>query len=416
MKVKNLLGGFQLLFVAFGALILVPLLTGLDPSVALFTSGVGTLAFQFITKRSVPVFLASSFVFVAPITHGINTWGLPATLCGLIAAGLVYIIIGLCIYFKGKDIVQCIAPPIVVGPIILLIGLLLAPIASSLAMGKSCDGTTQVYELPYALFLSALTLISACFFCINKNKNLRSLSLLLGLAIGYTAALLMGLVDFSSISCSDWFSVPNFTFPEWNLNAVLFILPIAIAPALEHFGDILAIGNVTGKDYTKDPGLHKTLIGDGVATSIASCFGGPPNTTYSEVTGAIAVTKMDDPKIITITAIIAIILSFMDKFGYLIKSIPTPILGGMLFLLFGVITTVGINTTCNNNDDLTSPRNIVIVGLILTFGIGGFQVSLGNTMLSGIGLASLIGLLLNYILPKEKDDDGKENRDSCINR
>jgi len=194
---------------------------------------------------------------------------------------------------------------------------------------------------------------------------------------------------------------PSFVFPEWNYKAVVFMLPIAIAPALEHFGDILAISTVTGKDYTKNPGLHKTMIGDGIATSVASMLGGPPNTTYSEITGAIAVTKMSDPKIITITAILAIILSFMEKLGSLVQSIPQPVLGGALFVLFGVIATIGINTTTLNGDDLTHPRNILIVGLTLTVGIGGFFVSLGNTILSGVGIASLVGLFLNYALPKD---------------
>ena len=217
--------------------------------------------------------------------------------------------------------------------------------------------------------------------------------------MGYIVSLFFGIVDFSGISKAAWFSVPNFTLPEWNLQAIFFIVPIAIAPAIEHFGDVVAVGGVTGKDYLKDPGIQNTMLGDGIATSLASFLGGPPNTTYSEVTGAVALTKVFNPAIMTWAAVTAILLAFVGKLGAVLQTIPTPVMGGIMLLLFGAIMVVGLNTLVKSGQDLLEARNLSIVALILIFGIGGMSFSAGQFQLQGIGLSGILGVVLNLVLP-----------------
>jgi uracil permease len=218
--------------------------------------------------------------------------------------------------------------------------------------------------------------------------------------VGYVVCIPLGLVNFDAVSKAAWFAIPDFVLPKWNLQAILYIVPVAIAPAIEHFGDILAIGNVTGKDYLKNPGIHRTMLGDGLATSLASMLGGPPNTTYSEVTGAVALTRMYNPAIMTWAALFAIILAFIGKIGALLQTIPVPVMGGIMLLLFGAITVVGLNTLVKAGDDLTEPRNLTIVAIILVVGIGGMAISVNEFTLRGIGLAGIVGVVLNLILPK----------------
>ena len=333
--------GAQMLFVAFGALVLVPLLTGLDPNVALFTAGAGTLVFQFVTKRMVPIFLASSFAFIAPIIHGVQTWGIPSTLCGLAAAGVVYILLSLGVKYFGSEFLERVLPPVVVGPVIMVIGLILAPVAVHMAMGRTGDGSAVLVPEKTALIISMATLATTILVSLLGRGMLRLIPILIGISVGYLISIAFGLVNLSPVSEAAWMAVPNFVFPQWNLDAVIFIVPVAIAPAIEHFGDILAIGNVTGKDYLKSPGIHRTLLGDGLATMLASFLGGPPNTTYSEVTGAVTLTKMYNPVVMTWAAGIAILLAFVGKLGALLQTIPVPVMGGIMLLLFGAITVVG---------------------------------------------------------------------------
>ena len=283
--IREVFGGFQVIFVAFGALVLVPLLTGLDAGVALFTAGVGTLIFQIITQFKVPIFLASSFAFIPAITFGVATWGIPSTLCGLAFAGLFYVLLSFCVRYFGVDAIKRIFPPIVVGPVIAVIGLSLAPIAVSMALGMA--GGIQVIPVETALIIAGISLATTMSIFLFAKGWLKLIPILCGITVGYLASTAFGVVDFAPLFTALWVAVPNFVFPEWNLAAVLFIIPVAIAPAVEHFGDILTISSVTGKDYLKDPGIHRTLLGDGVATFVASMVGGPPNTTYSEVTGAV---------------------------------------------------------------------------------------------------------------------------------
>jgi uracil permease len=398
-QVKDCFLGAQMLFVAFGALVLVPLLTGLDPNVALFTAGLGTLVFQIITKGKVPVFLASSFAFIAPIIYGVKTWGIPGTMCGLAAAGLVYVLLSLLVRVRGSEAIEKVLPPVVTGPVIMVIGLILAPVAVHMAMGKTGDGAVVLFPQTTALTVGLLALATTVLVSILGKGVFKLIPIICGIVVGYIVSLFFGIVDFSGISKAAWFSVPHFTLPEWNLQAIFFIVPIAIAPAIEHFGDVVAVGGVTGKDYLKDPGIQNTMLGDGIATSLASFLGGPPNTTYSEVTGAVALTKVFNPAIMTWAAVTAILLAFVGKLGAVLQTIPTPVMGGIMLLLFGAIMVVGLNTLVKSGQDLMEARNLSIVALILIFGIGGMSFSAGQFQLQGIGLAGILGVVLNLVLP-----------------
>ena len=401
-QIKDCFLGAQMLFVAFGALVLVPLLTGLDPNVALFTAGLGTLVFQIITRGKVPVFLASSFAFIAPIIYGVNTWGIPGTMCGLAAAGVVYMLISLIVRVQGSDIIKKVLPPVVTGPVIMVIGLILAPVAVYMAMGKTGDGAIVLYPQAKAMTVAFLALATTILVSILGKGVFKLIPILCGIAVGYIIALIFGFVDFSGIAKASWFAVPSFVMPEWNLQAIFFIVPVAIAPAIEHFGDVVAIGGVSGKDYVKDPGIQNTMLGDGVATSIAACLGGPPNTTYSEVTGAVAITKVFNPAIMTWASIAAILLAFIGKLGAILQTIPVPVMGGIMLLLFGAIMVVGLSILVKSGEELLEARNLAIVALILIFGIGGMSFSAGQFQLQGIGLAGILGVVLNLILPHSK--------------
>ncbi|CAG21250.1 uracil-xanthine permease family protein [Photobacterium profundum] len=402
----QVLQGAQMLFVAFGALVLVPLLTGLDPNVALFGAGIGTLLFQVVTKRSVPIFLASSFAFIAPIMYGVQTWGIASTMGGLMTAGVVYVLMGVLIKVRGVGFIHKILPPVVVGPVIMVIGLGLAPAAVNMAVGKSGDGGIQLINGDTAIWISAASLITTIAFSVFAKGFFKLMPIMAGVVVGYCVSLGFGVVDFTPVVQASWLAMPNFTFPEFNINAILFMIPVAIAPAVEHVGDILAISNVTGKDYLKKPGLHRTIAGDGIATIAASMFGAPPNTTYSEVTGAVMLTKAFNPIIMTWAAITAIVLAFVGKLGAILQTIPVPVMGGIMILLFGSIATVGLNTLIKNQVDLHKARNLVIVAVTLVFGIGGMAFGIGEFSLQGISLCGIVAIVLNLILP---DDLGESH-------
>ncbi len=393
-----------MLFVAFGALVLVPLLTGLDPSVALFTAGFGTLLFQLVTKGQVPIFLASSFAFIAPIIAAVQMWGVPATMGGLMAAGFAYMLLSLLVKFKGIATLHKILPPVVVGPVIMVIGLALAPVAVNMAMGKSGDGSVQLIDYNNAIFISMISLLVTLIFAVWGKGVFKLIPILAGVVAGYGLSLVLGVVQFDAVNNAQWFAVPNFTLPEFKWQAILFMVPVAIAPAIEHIGDMMAISQVTKKDFLKKPGLHRTLFGDGLATSAASLFGGPPNTTYSEVTGAVMLTKNFNPKVMMWTAIIAIALAFIAKMGAGLQTIPVPVMGGIMILLFGSIAVVGLNTLVKSGDDLTAPRNLSIVALILVCGIGGMHVGGNQFSLEGVSLCAILGIVLNLVLPKAEPE------------
>lgn len=380
--------GAQFLFVAFGATVLVPLLVGLDPSVALFTAGIGTFVFHAVTKGKVPIFLGSSFAFIAPIIKATELFGLPGTLCGLVAVGTVYGLMSLLVRLRGVGFISRLFPPIVVGPVIMLIGLSLA--GTGVNMAKS-NWTLAIIAL--------LTTVVVSLF---GKGLLRLIPIFAGIIVGYIAAAIFGIIDFQPILDAPWLALPAFVRPELCWEAVIFMIPVAIAPVIEHIGDMYAINEVTGKDFVKDPGLHRTMLGDGLACVAASLIGGPPVTTYSEVTGAISLTKIADPAVIRIAALFGILFSVLGKVSALLKTIPEAVLGGIMLLLFGTIAAVGINNLVKNNIDMGNTRNLVIVSLILTLGIGGAEMTFGGITMSGIGLSALVGVILNLIIPQPK--------------
>jgi uracil permease len=383
--IQKTIVGAQFLFVAFGATVLVPLLVGLDPSVALFTAGVGTLIFHAITKGKVPIFLGSSFAFIAPIIKATELYGLPGALFGIIGVGLVYGIMSLLIRLRGVGFITRLFPPIVVGPVIMLIGLSLA--GTGVDMAKS------------NWILAIISLLTTVIVSLFGKGILRLIPIFLGIIIGYIASIFFGVVDFQPVLDAEWFALPAFVLPEVCWEAIIFMIPVAIAPVIEHIGDIYAINEVTGKDFVQDPGLHRTMLGDGLACIASSIFGGPPVTTYSEVTGAISLTKIADPAVIRIAALFGILFSVLGKVSALLKTIPDAVLGGIMLLLFGTIASVGVNTLVKNNVDLGNTRNLVIASLILTTGIGGAELIIGNITIGGIGLAAVVGVILNLVIP-----------------
>ncbi len=406
-RLKDSVVGLQFLFVAFGALVLVPILTGLDPNVALFTAGLGTIIFQIVNRKAVPpIFLASSFAFIAPIIYGVKTWGVAGTMSGLVAAGLFYVVLSILIRLKGSGFLHKLLPAVVVGPVIMTIGLILSPVAVHMAMGKTGDGAVVLVPFDKAIVISLVSLATTLMVTMVGKGVFRLLPILFGIMAGYIVSLMYGIVDFTPFQKAPWFAVPNFITPEFNLEAIIYILPIAIAPAVEHIGDMLAISNVTKRDYLKNPGLQNTLLGDGLATSAASLLGGPPNTTYSEVTGAVTITKAYNPAIMTWAAIFAIILAFVGKLGGLLSTIPVPVMGGIMLLLFGIIASIGMGTLIKEKVDLEDPRNMIIVSMILVFAIGGMTFDFGGVAFSGIGLGAVVGIFLNLVLPKTRHLDG----------
>ncbi|MCQ4260789.1 uracil-xanthine permease family protein [Stutzerimonas stutzeri] len=396
---RQVLAGAQMLFVAFGALVLMPLITGMDPNVALFTAGIGTLLFQVVTKREVPVFLASSFAFIAPIIAAKSDFGLPAVLGGVVAAGVVYIILGFAVRLKGPGFIDRLLPPVVIAPVIISIGLALSPVAVNMAMGKAGDASAQLVPYETAMMISMPALLTTLLVAVLGKGLFRLVPILAGVAVGYGLSFAFGVVDTSGIAAAPWLAVPNFVTPEFHWGAILFMVPVALAPAIEHIGGVVAIGGVTGKNFIKKPGLHRTLLGDGLATSAAGLFGGPPNTTYAEVTGAVMLTKNYNPKVMTWAAVFAIVLAFIGKFGAGLLSIPVPVMGGILCLLFGSIAVVGLSTLIRHQVDLAEARNLIIVSVTLVFGIGGMVFGYGEFSLSGISLCAIIALLLNLVLP-----------------
>ena len=385
--IQKTIVGAQFLFVAFGATVLVPLLVGLDPSVALFTAGVGTLIFHAVTKGKVPVFLGSSFAFIAPIIKATELFGLPGTLCGLVSVGAVYGIMSALVRLRGVGFISRLFPPIVVGPVIMLIGLSLA--GTGVNMAKT--------NWPLAIIALVTTVVVSLF----GKGLLKLIPIFAGIIVGYIAAIFFGVIDFQPVLEASWFALPAFVRPELCWEAIIFMVPVAIAPVIEHIGDIYAINEVTGTDFVKDPGLHRTMLGDGLACVAASFIGGPPVTTYSEVTGAISLTKISDPSVIRIAGLFGILFSVLGKVSALLKTIPEAVLGGIMVLLFGTIASVGINTIVKNKVDMGNTRNLVIVSLILILGIGGAELTFGTFTIGGIGLSALVGVILNLIIPNK---------------
>lgn len=403
-EVKQFISGAQILFVAFGALVLVPLLTGLNPAMALLGAGVGTLMFQLITRRQVPIFLGSSFAFIGPIIFAMQTWGQAATQFGLFFAGFMYFIIAGLIKWRGMGFIHKLLPPVVIGPVIMVIGLSVAVAASGMAMGQG--GGKQLVPYGVSLVLATISLTTTIIVSVFAGGMLRLVPILSGVVAGYISAVFLGVVDLSGIANAPWFAMPHFVTPEVNWAAALFMLPVAIAPTIEHIGGVMALGKVTGQDYTVRPGLHRTLSGDGMGVCFAGLIGGPPITTYAEVTGALMITRNFNPVTMTYAAILAVILAFFGKFNAILVSIPMPVMGGIMVLLFGTIASIGLKTLIDSKVDLMLPRNLVIVSVVLTCGIGGLMVQVGNFNLVGVGLVSVLAIALNLLLPADKHHDG----------
>lgn len=382
----------------FGATVLVPILTGLPISCALIGSGIGTLFYIFVTKGKSPVYLGSSFAYIAPISSalalGVATDGNPnfgAVMGGLCMVGMVYVAIALVIKLIGTKWINKILPPVVVGSVIMVIGLGLAPSAVGMATEH--------------IVVALATLLTAIIVSTYAKGILKLLPIVCAIVVGYLTSMAFGLVDFTPVLEANWFEIPNFAFlhskPVFNLEVAMIMIPVAIVTITEHIGDHLTLGSIIGKDLTKM--LHRTLIGDGVATAIGGLLGAPANTTYGENTGVIGLTKVASVHVIALAGIIACCLGFIGKFTALIQTIPNPVIGGMSLLLYGIIASSGMRVLINNKVDLGKQRNLIICAVILVVGIGGLSISLGQITLSGMALCAIIGVILNLILPYEKE-------------
>ena len=373
--------GVQFLFVAFGSTVLVPLLVGLDPATALFTAGLGTFIFHFVTKGKVPIFLGSSFAFIAPIIAASKQWGMPGTLAGLAGVSLVYFVMSALVKWQGRRFLDKLFPPVVIGPVIILIGLTLS--------GSAVDMAKTDWLLAFVSLITAILVLSLA------KGLLKLVPVICGIIVGYTVA--------------PWFALPSsiasFHLPAFSWEPFLYMIPVAIAPVIEHIGDVYVVGAVAQKDFVKDPGLHRTLLGDGLACLSAALLGGPPVTTYSEVTGAMSITKITHPQVVRISAATAIVFSVIGKLSSLLQSIPSAVLGGIMLLLFGTIAGVGIQNLVQHHVDMNRTRNIIIISVTLTMGIGGAVLSWGSFAISGIGLSAIVGVILNLVLPKEKENE-----------
>jgi len=385
--------GIQHTFTMFGATVLVPIITGMNISVALFMAGIGTLLFHVITQGKVPAFLGSSFAFIAPILAVAQTHGMEYAQGGIVVAGLIYLLLAGLIAVFGIERVLKFFPPVVTGPIIIVIGLKLAPTAVSMASGD------------WLLAIVAFMIVTAV--SIFAKGFLKVIPVIIGLIGGYIFAVLLGRVDFTPIREAAIFGIPAFTVAKFNAEAVLTVAPIALATMIEHIGDVLAISSTVKRDFTKDPGFVRTLMGDGLATALSAMFGGPANTTYSENTGVLALTKAWDPKIMQIAAVFAIILGLVPKLSAVISTIPTAVIGGISIILFGMIASIGARTLVENKVDFTSSRNLIIAAVILVLGLGGavipFKIGLFALNLEGMALAAIVGILLNVVLPESKE-------------
>lgn len=419
---KKCVLGIQHLFAMFGATVVVPLLTGLNPSVALIGAGLGTLLFHWVTGFKVPVFLGSSFAFIGAISTVVKTSGIPAAQGGIIVAGIVYAFIALIIKLIGPEKMVKLFPPVVTGPVIIVIGLGLAPVALKNA-GLISDGTPDFKIKWTTVAIAVFTLAVVIIFNIFIKGFFKLVPILMGFAAGYIACLICDLtlhtnyIDFAIFREAHWINIPFvtenfFTLPKFELNAILTIAPIALVTFMEHIGDITVNGGVVGKNFIKNPGLHRTLLGDGLATALGGFIGAPANTTYGENTAVLATTKIYDPSVLRIAAVFAIILGFFGKFGAVLQAVPAPVLGGVSILLYGMISSIGIRTLSESNLDFSNSRNLVIVALILVTGLGLYGgITIGGFTLSGLFIAVLVGVIANLILPESDKEEKPQMAD-----
>ena len=407
---QGLLLSSQHLFAMFGATVLVPFLTGLPVSAALIASGIGTLLYILITKGQIPAYLGSSFAFILPITIALGANTLGEVLTALFFSGVLYVIIGLVIRLAGTGWIIRLLPPIVVGPVIMVIGLGLAPVAVDMAMYTD-SGNQEGYSMTYitvALITLTITILASIFL----KGVLGLIPILIGIIGGYIAALVFGIVDLTLIQNTGWFVLPDLYIPyqdytpAMNIGLFMVMLPIVFVTISEHIGHQMVINKIVGRDFFKKPGLHRSIIGDGVATMFASTIGGPPTTTYGENIGVLAITRIFSVWVIGGAAVLAVILGFVGKFTAVVQSIPTPVMGGVSILLFGIIASSGLRMLIDAKIDFDNKRNLVIASVILVIGIGKAHLdfTIGNIPfnLEGMALAAVAGIILNLILPKRE--------------
>lgn len=399
---------FQHLFAMFGATVLVPILVGIDPAIALFSSGLGTLAHLTVTKYKIPAYMGSSFAYIATMQMLMKTDGIAAVAQGAMAGGLVYLLVALIVRFVGNAWIDKVLPPVVVGPIIVVIGLSLSTTAVNDVMLK--DGQ---YNFIY-LLIGLVTLLAVILFNMYGKKIVAVVPILLGLIVGYVFAIVVGavtgqnIVDFSAVSQSPWFQIPDFDilFVDYHFkiypSAILTMAPIAFVTMTEHFGHVMVLNSLTSRDFFKDPGLDRTLTGDGLAQIIAGFFGAPPVTSYGENIGVMALNKIYSVYVIAGAAVIAVVMSFIGKVSALLSSIPTPVIGGISIALFGVIASSGLKILVENKVNFDNKKNLLIASVILVSGIGNLTLQVAGLQITGVALSTLLGILLYQILP-EKD-------------
>lgn len=409
---QGLLLSSQHLFAMFGATVLVPFLTGLPVSAALIASGIGTLLYILITKGQIPAYLGSSFAFIVPITIALGANSLGEVLTALFFSGVLYVVIGLAIRLAGTGWIIALLPPIVVGPVIMVIGLGLAPVAVDMAMYTD-SGNQEGYSMTYitvALITLAITILASIFL----KGVLGLIPILIGIIGGYISALMFGIVDLELIKSTGWFVLPDLYIPyqdytpAMNIGLFMVMLPIVFVTISEHIGHQMVINKIVGRNFFKKPGLHRSIIGDGVATMFASTIGGPPTTTYGENIGVLAITRIFSVWVIGGAAVLAVILGFVGKFTAVVQSIPSPVMGGVSILLFGIIASSGLRMLVDAKVDFDNKRNLVIASVILVIGIGKAHLdfTIGNIPfnLEGMALAAVAGIILNLILPKRETD------------
>lgn len=396
----------QHMFSMFGSTVLVPLLVGLNPGVALFSSGVGTLLYILITKGKIPAYMGSSFAFITPMLALMKGVGYPAIAQGIWAVGGVYLIVALLVSMIGSDWINKILPPVVVGPIVMVIGLSLAGAAANNATMLQISSTKSVYDL--RVFCVAIaTLLITITYNMFLSKFLGLIPILLGIVSGYVIAVFVGLVDFTPVINAPWFSLPTFQIPflnyspKFNIGAILAMAPLALVTMTEHMGHIMVLNKLTNRNFFKDPGLKRTLAGDGTASIVAGIFGGPAVTSYGENIGVLAITRVHSVWVLGGAATFAIFFAFVGKLSALIQSIPGAVIGGISFLLFGVIASSGLRIIVDNKIDFNVKRNLMIASTILVIGIGNAYLQLGQTQFSGIAVATVLGIILNLVLPQK---------------
>ncbi|MHA3066129.1 uracil-xanthine permease family protein [Lacticaseibacillus saniviri] len=404
----------QHLFAMFGSTVLVPILVGLDPSIALFSSGVGTLLYILITKGKIPAYMGSSFSFITIMQALMKGAGYPAIAQGTLAVGIVYLIVALIVNFAGSAWIDRALPPVVVGPIVMVIGLSLAGTAATDATMRTVSATKSVYDLRY-FAVAMITLAATIIYNMYLKKFISLLPILLGIITGYIVALFFGIIDFTPVMQAKWFALPNFQIPfvtykpgiYWG--AILSMAPLAFVTMTEHMGHIMVLDKLTNRNFFKDPGLNHTLAGDGTASVFASLVGGPPITSYGENIGVLAMTKVHSVYVLGGAAFFAVIFAFVGKLSALIHTIPGPVIGGISFLLFGVIASNGLRVLIDNQIDFNKKRNLMIASTILVIGIGNASLQFAGYSFSGLALATVIGIAMNFILPAHAANEEEAN-------